>query len=126
MLRCSIACFLIFALIASNFSSLFIYAGFKLNHNYIAAKLCENKDKPWLHCNGKCYFINKIKQARDKQKSDERQSQKNNFQEALFTQKPVICFYSDVLQIMLVPNNRIILPLAYFPIIQPPQLGKFS
>lgn len=123
MLRNSIAYLLIIALIATNFSSLFVYAGFELNRNYITTKFCENKDRPWLHCNGKCYFIKKIKQAQDKEKSDERQSQKNLFQEALFTQKPVICFYSRVLQVYLVGTHRVTLPTAYFPVFQPPQLG---
>ena len=61
---------LIFALISANFSRLFVYAGFELNRNYIAAKLCENRNKPWLHCNGKCYFMKKIKQAEEKEKND--------------------------------------------------------
>ena len=72
---------LLVALISANFSRYFVYAGFELNRNYIAAKLCENRDKPWLHCNGRCYFMKKIKQAQESEKNDERQSQKNLFQE---------------------------------------------
>ena len=33
------------------------------NYEYIAAVLCENKDKPYLECNGKCYLqkqLNKV------------------------------------------------------------------
>jgi len=26
------------------------------NYDYIATELCENKDKPYLECNGKCYL----------------------------------------------------------------------
>jgi hypothetical protein len=118
-----IACLLIVALISVNFSRLFIYAGFELNRNYIATKLCENRDKPWLHCNGKCYFIKKIKQALEKEKNDERQSQKNLFQEALFSQMADTRFYSHVLQVIQVPNRRIALPVTNLPIFQPPQLG---
>ena len=59
---------LIVSLVASNFQHLFIYAGFELNQKYIAENLCVNKDKPWLHCNGKCYFMRKIKQAEGKRK----------------------------------------------------------
>jgi hypothetical protein len=123
MVRRFIAYLLIVALISVNFTRLFIYAGFELNRNYIATKLCENRNKPWLHCNGKCYFLKKIKQAQDKEKSDERQSQKNLFQEALFAQKPDIRFYSQVLQVMQVPAHRIALPNVDLPIFQPPQLG---
>lgn len=123
MLRRFLAYLLIAALVSANFSRLFIYAGFELNRNYIAAHLCENRDKPWLHCNGKCFFMKKVKQAEEKEKNDERQTQKNLFQEAFFTRKPVFRFYSQVLQVMPVPNHRVALPNVYLPIFQPPQLG---
>lgn len=114
---------LIAAMISANFSRLFIYAGFELNRNYIATKLCINRDKPWLHCNGKCYFLKKVRQAEERDKNDERQSQKNLFQEALFTQKTDIRFYSRVLRTMQVPTHRIALPDVNLPIFQPPKLG---
>lgn len=123
MVRRLSAYLLIVALVAANFSRLFIYAGFELNRNYIATKLCENRNKPWLHCNGKCYFLKKIRQAQEKEKSNERQSQKNLFQEASFIQQPDMRFYSQVLQVMQVPVHRITLPVVNLPIFQPPQLG---
>src|SRR5476651_2346896 len=104
MLKRSVAYLLMIVLVAANFSRLFIYAGFELNRNYIATKLCENRDKPWLHCNGKCYFMKKIKQAEDKEKNEERQSQKNLFQEASSPVSTKISFYSKLLQVMPVPN----------------------
>lgn len=27
-----------------------------MNYNYISKELCENKDKPYLECNGTCYL----------------------------------------------------------------------
>jgi len=123
MLRRFIAYLLMAALVSANFSCLFVYAGFELNKNYIATHLCVNRDKPWLHCNGKCYFMKKIKQAQEKEKNDERQSQKNLFQDALFTRKPDVRFYSQVLQVIKVSNHRDALPNVYLPIFQPPQLG---
>jgi hypothetical protein len=123
MVRRFIAYLLIVALVSANFSRLFVYAGFELNRNYIAAHLCENQDKPWLHCGGKCYYLKKIKQVEEKEKSDERSSQKNLFQEAFFIQNPNIRFYSQVLQVIQVPNHRIALPVVDLPIFQPPRLG---
>jgi len=63
MLKQLTAWLLIFPVLTVNCSRLFIYAGFKLNQSYITAKLCENRDKPLMHCNGKCYLMKKIKQA---------------------------------------------------------------
>ncbi len=84
MLKKSASLFLIVSLLATNFSWCFIYAGFEVNQQYIATKLCINKSKPQLNCKGKCYLAKKIKQAEEKEKNDERQSQKNRFQEAIF------------------------------------------
>jgi hypothetical protein len=123
MVRCFIAYVLIVTVIAANFSRLFVYAGFELNRNYIAAHLCQNLDKPWLHCNGKCYFIKKVKQADEKEKTSERQSQKNLFQEAIFIQKLNSVFYPSALYVMTVPNEHIVLPLVRLPIFQPPQFS---
>ncbi|RKR84150.1 hypothetical protein BDD43_4377 [Mucilaginibacter gracilis] len=59
---------LMLAVFTGSFSTLFIYAGFKLNKDYIAANLCVNRFNPGLHCNGKCYFMRKIRQAEEHQK----------------------------------------------------------
>jgi predicted NACHT family NTPase len=123
MIRPVVAYLLIVAVMSASFSRLFVYAGFEMNRNYIAAHLCENRHKPWLHCNGKCYFIKKIRQAEEKEKSDERQSQKNLFQEAMFAQKAEIRFYSHVVQVMPVPNQHFTLPVACLSVYQPPRLG---
>ena len=57
---------LLIALLTANYSYFFVYAGFELNKKYIATTLCENRDKPQLHCEGKCYFMKKINQASEK------------------------------------------------------------
>ena len=40
-----------------------------------------------MHCNGKCYLAKKVKQAEEKDKSQEQQSQKNNLQDAVISRK---------------------------------------
>ena len=93
----AVAALLIFCLLASNFSRVFVYAGFELNRKYIAANLCENRDKPWLHCNGKCYFMKKIKQAEEKQKAAERQDAKNMQQEVAFERNQRQKFFTHLI-----------------------------
>lgn len=66
----------------TNFSRLFIYAGFELNQNYIASTLCENRARPEMNCNGKCYLAKKIKQAEEKEKKQELDGQKKSLQES--------------------------------------------
>lgn len=77
------AIFLIFALLSVGFSKCFIYVSFTINKNFIVSSLCENRNKPQLHCNGKCFLMKKIKQAEEKEKADEQQFKKCNSYEAL-------------------------------------------
>ena len=42
-------------------------AYYHANKDYIARVLCENRDKPQLHCDGKCYLARKLKAQQDKQ-----------------------------------------------------------
>ena len=123
MLQRLTAYLLIVSLVSANFTRFFIYAGFELNRNYIATKLCENRNKPQLHCNGKCYFMKKVKQAEEKQNTEDRQAQKNLFQEANYNQPAKVKFYSVLLSVAKVPNFRIQLPQQAATIFQPPRLA---
>jgi hypothetical protein len=123
MLQRITAYLLIFSLITVNFSRFFIFAGFELNRNYIATKLCENRNKPWLHCDGKCYFAKKIKQAEDKQASDERQSQKSLFQEVYVISSTDVKFHFSLLQVISTPYTPTVPADRPDTIFQPPQLG---
>ena len=38
---------------------------YQINKKYIAEVLCKNKDKPEMHCNGKCYLKEQLKKAND-------------------------------------------------------------
>ncbi|MFD0763671.1 hypothetical protein ACFQZI_02315 [Mucilaginibacter lutimaris] len=123
MLQRLTAYLLIVSLVSANFTRFFVYAGFELNRNYIATKLCENRNKPQLHCNGKCYFMKKVKQAEEKQNTEDRQAQKNLFQEANYNQPVKVKFYPVLLSVTKVPNYRIQLPQQVASIFQPPRLA---
>jgi hypothetical protein len=123
MLKQLTAWLLIFSVFTVNYSRLFVYAGFKLNQNYIASKLCENRNRPWMHCNGKCYLMRKIKQAEDKQNNAERESQKNLLQGAYFETKTPAKFFTRIIQIIIIPDRLIVLPPGHNAIFRPPQIG---
>jgi hypothetical protein len=80
MLTRAIAILLLFSSLSVNLSGLFVFAGFEMNEDYIAKELCVNKNKPELQCNGKCYLMNKLKQAQDKEQKQEHQFQKVQLQ----------------------------------------------
>jgi hypothetical protein len=122
MFKRTVAIFLIFFTLLANVSWLCIYAGFEMNRNYIASTLCVNKNKPWLHCNGRCVLLKRIKQAEQKEKSEERQAAKDRFQEAFVDNTPGMVFHAGVVQVLNTPYPNFVLPQWSASIFQPPQL----
>ena len=117
---------LIASMICANFSRMFIYADFALNHKYIAENLCINKAKPWLHCNGRCYLMKKIKEAEQKEKSQERSGQKNHYLEFLFVLSAaasIVAFKNPGAEIVYSSLSALKTIRRSFPVLQPPQIG---
>ncbi len=50
-----------------------ILMDFQLRQDYIAQYLCENRDRPDLHCNGSCYLAKKLKAARESEEKESSQ-----------------------------------------------------
>jgi hypothetical protein len=55
-----LASILILLVFVQSFSNWFIYLEYQSNKTFIADKLCINKTKPKLHCNGKCQMMKKM------------------------------------------------------------------
>jgi hypothetical protein len=49
-----------FLLLTQTFSKWLMVAEYNINKEYIAKNLCENRNKPALHCNGKCQLMKKM------------------------------------------------------------------
>lgn len=96
---------LLVALISSNFSRFYVYAGFELNRSYIAENLCINKARPWMHCNGKCYFMKKIQQAAENEKKQESKDNLNRLEVSFFHEPFKLTFTQPV--ILNTPNTTI-------------------
>jgi len=59
-----------------------------VNYNYISKVLCVNKDKPMMHCNGKCHLMKEMAKEADSEKpisSDKKITQQES--EILFFQE---------------------------------------
>ena len=72
LLQKLLAILLLFALAIQGSSQLAVLAGYELHKSYIARVLCVNRDKPAMHCNGKCYLMKKLRQ--DRQRKDSQSS----------------------------------------------------
>lgn len=122
MFRSVTAIVLICSIITANFTQLFIYSAFELNKEYIASVLCVNRDKPKLNCNGKCYLSKKIKQAEEKEKNQDQQSQKYRFQEAIIDRQLVVYYPADLSVKPLTFERHFVLPQRPSSVFHPPQV----
>jgi hypothetical protein len=59
---------LLFAILSQPFSRLGIVLSFKIRQAEIAAKLCENLNKPELDCQGTCYLKKQLKELEEQEK----------------------------------------------------------
>ena len=123
MLRSCIAYFLILSLLSANLSRYFVYVGFEFNKNYIAATLCENRDKPVLQCNGKCYLSKQLKREADNEKKQERESKKSAFHDASITERFELYIAFSFVQKSAVPELPFVLPVHSVSIFQPPKIS---
>jgi hypothetical protein len=58
---------LLLALLGQTFSSGVIVADFYANQDAIARNLCVNRDKPQMHCNGRCQLCKRLAQDNNNQ-----------------------------------------------------------
>jgi hypothetical protein len=68
-LKKTVAILLTLLIFLQPFGKIWIFVSFKINQDYIAKNLCENRAKPIMRCNGKCQLMKKLNQAdKDEQK----------------------------------------------------------
>lgn len=122
-MRSFIAYVLLFAVMLPTLSPWGTVAYFHVNRTYIAKVLCENRDRPKLNCNGKCYLAKKLKQQQEKKDKETTERVSNTpvahlfclstfrflFQPVCFVPKAkmefgyLICFYSTPITGILQP-----------------------
>jgi hypothetical protein len=79
-MRAIVAFLLISVMLMQTFSKTIIFTSFKINQDYIAQNLCENRAAPEKKCCGKCQLHKQMQ--KDEQKQDSRlPSSQRNFDE---------------------------------------------
>ncbi|MBI1228295.1 MAG: hypothetical protein GC192_23880 [Bacteroidetes bacterium] len=104
-MRKSISIVLIVLIAALSAKDLLMWASFKLNQDFIANVLCENRFNAEVMCNGKCYFTKKIKEG------NEENNTKTPFHKA--TEQREVADIQDIFFLNLKPNVEAYI-LAYF------------
>ncbi|UKJ08779.1 hypothetical protein [Solitalea lacus] len=77
---------LMMAILLQTFSNLVIVSSYEVNKGFISTYLCENKDKPKLHCNGQCYLMKKLKKAAQEEEQQANNSLREKFEMNQFIQ----------------------------------------
>lgn len=57
-------------IILVNAQSYSVFLAFELNKEIIIENLCENRDKPELECDGKCYLFNQMQNQKNGQSTE--------------------------------------------------------
>lgn len=73
-----ISIFLISTILLQSLSSMITVVAYEINKEYITKTFCENKDKPSLHCDGKCHLMKQINELQKKENAPQ-----NNIKEKM-------------------------------------------
>lgn len=90
------------ALLAQTFSNSFIIVDYYTNTNAYA-KNCENKDKPQMHCNGKCQMMKKLQQGENKDGQNPERKPENKNEITLFSQS----FFATIPSLKVLENTSL-------------------
>jgi hypothetical protein len=60
---------LVFSMLLQIFSNVVIIVNYVINKEYISKTFCENRNKPKMHCNGKCHLMKQLQKENKKEKS---------------------------------------------------------
>lgn len=56
--------------VGSTFKPIVPFVDYAINKDFIATVLCINKDKPEMHCDGKCHLTKETKKSNDNNKKN--------------------------------------------------------
>lgn len=78
--RIVIAWFMLLVYTVGIFKIVQPYITYKINYNYISTVLCENKENPEMHCDGKCHLKKELKKAANEEKSQNNSSNGKSYE----------------------------------------------
>lgn len=97
---------LILLLMSQTFSNWFVVLSFKIRQDYIAKNLCENRNRPQLHCRGNCVLMKKLK-AQEKQEQNVPATLKFETSTVVISSRS---FFATVENILINPHNSYKIP----------------
>ncbi|MBK9733043.1 MAG: hypothetical protein IPO83_17460 [Chitinophagaceae bacterium] len=86
-------------IVLQSLSLLYVQCEFNINQAYIARVLCINRDKPQMHCDGKCYLKKEIDRNAEKENSHQKEISSYTSITLFFYQPSEQVIYPAMLQI---------------------------
>jgi len=83
-MRNAVIYLLLIATLMPSLSQWGVIAYYHANKDYIARVLCENRDRPQLHCDGTCYLAKRLKASQERQDKETTERVQNLPAMALF------------------------------------------
>lgn len=115
------AVLLVFSIMLITFSKSIIALQYELNKKFIASTLCENRDKPMMHCNGYCH-LKKSMNSDGQKESTPAGTLKTSLEVELFSiLRDHIIFEDSAINITSSTYTDAVTPEPYFSIFHPPQ-----
>jgi hypothetical protein len=109
------------AFITVNYSKVFIWVNYEINKAEITEKYCVNKDKPSMHCCGKCLLKKKLAEEDEKQKSPAMPDIKNDIQLFSSSYSVTLNWNKNLFSVIGSPYNNIYLSGVHSSVFHPPQ-----
>jgi hypothetical protein len=81
---------LMLLVLLQSFTKALIILDYTINKNYIARNLCENRNKPMLHCNGRCQLAKNLDREDKPGNTNDNSQGKLKFSETVFTYCPAL------------------------------------
>ncbi len=124
MYRQLLAVLLMLAFTVQTFNQGLIVFGFYANQDAIAKKLCVNRARPKMHCNGKCQLMKKMQE--EEKKDQENSTRKiENKTDIVFTQASYASIHHEIDQVTspgFLLYNEPLVGSFWVDIFHPPQL----
>ncbi len=105
-----VAIWVLIAVLLQTFSAAIIVSDYLANKKFISERLCENRSRPQLHCNGKCYLKKKIARESGEQNGERRNRAAEDVVVLFFEKHEFEIYYdSDVAPASSIFRNRDVL-----------------
>jgi hypothetical protein len=77
-------------MLGQTFSIGMVVLDYRINKDFIARNLCENRGRPALHCEGKCYLCKKVRKEEKKDQENPERRAENRFESLSVGQTEVL------------------------------------